>query len=85
MDIPERRAILGTQDTGRRQTNQNKNTEQPYPTKTVLFAYRNIQEVAVVVIYASWIHSCLSNQRLSPLQLWDRMPPMVKHTRNNSI
>jgi hypothetical protein len=34
MDIPERRAILGTQDTGRRQTNQNKNTEQPYPTKT---------------------------------------------------
>jgi hypothetical protein len=29
MDIPDRRAIIGTQDTGRRQTNQNKNTEQP--------------------------------------------------------
>ena len=31
MDIPERRAILGTQDTGRRQTSQNKNTEQRIP------------------------------------------------------
>jgi hypothetical protein len=29
MGIPVTRAIFGTQDTGRRQTNQNKNTEQP--------------------------------------------------------